>query len=114
MLGQGGVNLSGGQKQRLSIARALLKNPKVLILDDCTSALDAATEEAVLLGLRRQAKDMTVFLISQRISTVMQADRILCMEDGRLQGIGTHGELLSDCAVYRAIYESQIGGGLHG
>lgn len=109
MLGQGGVNLSGGQKQRLSIARALLKSPRILILDDCTSALDASTEAKVLSGLHEQAEGMTVFLISQRISTVMKADRILCMEDGRLQGLGTHQELIQDCATYRAIYESQIG-----
>ncbi|MGN1147110.1 MAG: ABC transporter ATP-binding protein [Lachnospiraceae bacterium] len=113
-LGQGGVNLSGGQKQRLSIARALLKNPRILILDDCTSALDASTEAAVLAGLREQADDMTVFLISQRISTVMKADRILCMEDGQMKGLGTHKELLAGCLPYRAIYESQIGGGFHG
>lgn len=113
-LGQGGVNLSGGQKQRLSIARALLKNPRILILDDCTSALDASTEAAVLAGLREQAEAMTVFLISQRISTVMKADRILCMEDGQMKGLGTHKELLAGCLPYRAIYESQIGGGFHG
>ncbi len=88
-LGQGGVNLSGGQKQRLSLARALIRNPRILILDDCTSALDASTEATVLTGLRKQAKDMTVLLISQRISTVMRADRILCMENGTVQGLGT-------------------------
>ena len=91
-LGQGGVNLSGGQKQRLSLARALIRNPRILILDDCTSALDASTEATVLTGLRKQAKDMTVLLISQRISTVMRADRILCMENGTVQGLGTHQE----------------------
>ncbi len=113
-LGQGGVNLSGGQKQRLSIARALLKNPRILILDDCTSALDASTEASVLAGLREQAEGMTVFLISQRISTVMKADRILCMEDGQVRGLGTHRELLDGCPAYRAIYESQIGGKIYG
>lgn len=111
VLGQGGVNLSGGQKQRLSIARALLRKPKILILDDCTSALDADTEASVLNGLRENASDMTVLLISQRISTVMRTDRILCLSDGRIQGFGTHQELLSECQEYRAIYESQIGGG---
>lgn len=110
-LGQGGVNLSGGQKQRLSIARALLRKPRILILDDCTSALDADTEAAVLRGLRESSSEMTVLLISQRISTVMRADRILCMEDGTVRGFGTHEELLSGCPAYRAIYESQIGGG---
>ena len=109
MLGQGGVNLSGGQKQRLSLTRALLKKPAVLILDDCTSALDATTEAAVLEGLRQRVKDMTVLLISQRISTVMRADRILCLEDGQIQGFGSHQELMSCCDTYRAIYASQIG-----
>ncbi len=110
MLGQSGVNLSGGQKQRLSLARALIKKPGILILDDCTSALDATTEAAVLKGLRESASDMTVLLISQRISTVMRADRILCMEDGKVQGYGTHQELMESCDTYRAIYDSQIGG----
>lgn len=108
-LDQGGVNLSGGQKQRLCIARALLKKPKILILDDCTSALDASTEARVLQGLREKADGMTVLLISQRISTVMRTDRILCMEDGRIQGYGSHQELLDSCRIYRSIYESQIG-----
>ena len=110
-LGQGGVNLSGGQKQRLSIARALVRRPRILILDDCTSALDATTEAKVLKGLRTQAAGMTVLLISQRISTVMGTDRILCMEDGRVRGFGTHQELMRDCQEYRDIYRSQIGGG---
>ena len=113
-LGQGGVNLSGGQKQRLSLARALIRNPRILILDDCTSALDASTEATVLTGLRKQAKDMTVLLISQRISTVMRADRILCMENGTVQGLGTHQELLAQCPTYQAIYASHIGGGTNG
>lgn len=113
LLGQGGVNLSGGQKQRLSIARALLRQPKILILDDCTSALDAATESKVLEGLRQQVQGMTVFLISQRIATVMRADRILCMENGAVQGCGTHEELMETCSIYQAIYRSQIGGERH-
>ena len=126
MLGQGGVNLSGGQKQRLSIARALLKKPRILILDDCTSALDATTEARVLAGIRRESMGnsadfhgsgnnqgaMTVLLVSQRIATVMKADHILCMEDGRVCGFGTHEELLADCEPYRAIYRSQIGAGV--
>lgn len=109
MLGQGGVNLSGGQKQRLSIARALLKKPRILILDDCTSALDATTEARVLAGIRRESAGMTVLLVSQRVATVMKADHILCMQDGRVCGFGTHEELLADCESYRAIYRSQIG-----
>lgn len=109
VLGQGGVNVSGGQKQRISIARGLLRRPGILILDDCTSALDAATEAGVLEEIRRLSGNRTVFLISQRISTVMRADRILCMEDGEIKGIGTHKELLQSCSGYQAIYYSQIG-----
>ncbi len=109
LLGQGGVNLSGGQKQRLSIARALLKKPRVLILDDCTSALAATTEARVLAGIRRESAGMTVLLVSQRIATVMKADHILCMEDGRVCGFGSHQDLMTDCEPYRAIYDSQIG-----
>lgn len=108
-LGQGGVNLSGGQKQRLSIARALLKKPRILILDDCTSALDATTEAQVLAGIRRESEGMTVLLVSQRISTVMKADAILCMEDGKICGFGSHEDLMADCEPYKAIYRSQIG-----
>lgn len=111
VLGQGGVNLSGGQKQRLSLARALMKEPSILILDDCTSALDAITEAAVLQRLRDEDAGRTVFLISQRISTVMGADRILCMKDGCAVGFGTHGQLMKECKEYREIYESQMGGG---
>lgn len=114
LLGQGGVNLSGGQKQRLSLTRALLKRPGVLILDDCTSALDATTEAAVLEGLRENIKDMTVLLISQRISTVMRADLILCLEDGRIKGLGTHQQLMESCSTYQAIFKSQIGGEQNG
>ncbi len=110
LLGQGGVNLSGGQKQRLSIARALLKNPRILILDDCTSALDATTEARVLAGILDDRQKMTVLLVSQRISTVMRTDHILCMEDGKVRGFGSHERLLEDCEPYRAIYRSQIGG----
>ena len=108
-LGQGGVNLSGGQKQRLSIARALLKKPRILILDDCTSALDATTEAQVLAGIRRESAGMTVLLVSQRIATVMKADHILCMEDGKICGFGSHKDLLANCEPYKAIYHSQIG-----
>lgn len=113
-LGQGGVNLSGGQKQRLSIARALLKKPEILILDDCTSALDATTEAKVLSGIRKESEGMTVLLVSQRISTVMKADHILCMEDGRICGFGSHEDLMENCEPYKTIYYSQIGGECHG
>ncbi len=109
LLGQGGVNLSGGQKQRLSIARALIKNPSILILDDCTSALDANTESKVLKGLSEMETKATVLLISQRISTVMRVDKILCLNNGTVEGFGTHAELLENCRTYREIYESQIG-----
>lgn len=109
VLGQDGVNLSGGQKQRLSIARALLKKPQILILDDSTSALDAVTENGVLEGIRKESGNMTVFLASQRISTIMRSDLILCLENGTLQGYGTHEHLMQECRTYRAIYESQIG-----
>lgn len=112
-LGQGGVNLSGGQKQRLSLARALIRRPRILILDDCTSALDARTEANVLRGLRDKTGGTTVLLISQRISTVMKADRILCLDNGCVQGYGTHAELMDHCETYRAIYRSQIGGEGH-
>lgn len=108
-LGQGGVNLSGGQKQRLSIARALIKKPKILILDDCTSALDASTEAKVLSGIRKEAAGMTVLLVSQRIATVMKADHILCMENGKICGFGSHESLMADCEPYKAIFRSQIG-----
>lgn len=113
-MGQGGVNLSGGQKQRLSIARALVRKPRILILDDCTSALDAQTEAKVLQGLGAMGGSMTVLLVSQHISAVMGADRILCLDRGRIQGYGTHQELMASCETYREIYHSQIGGGENG
>lgn len=113
VMGQGGVNLSGGQKQRLCIARALLRRPDVLILDDCTSALDATTEAAVLDGLRAFSGGMTVFLISQRIATVRSSDVILVMDRGRIVGQGRHEDLLAACPIYREIYRSQVGGDAH-
>ncbi|MGN0563624.1 MAG: ABC transporter ATP-binding protein [Candidatus Heritagella sp.] len=113
-LGQGGVNLSGGQKQRLSLARALVRRPRILILDDCTSALDAQTESSVLNGLQQMDGNTTVLLISQRISTVMRADCILCLDNGTVQGFGSHEELMTACRTYREIYDSQIGGETNG
>ena len=111
LLGQGGVNLSGGQKQRISIARALIKKPKILILDDCTSAVDVATEAAIRKALKEHSKNSacSIFIITQRISSVMKADKILVLEDGTLAGIGTHNELLNNCKVYKDIYRSQMG-----
>lgn len=109
VLGQGGVNLSGGQKQRLSIARALVRRPRILILDDCTSALDAVTEGKVKTALKTYGAKLTCLLIAQRISSVADADRIVVLDDGELVGLGTHEELLRGCAVYRDICRSQFG-----
>lgn len=109
-ISQGGVNFSGGQKQRLALARGLVGNPEILILDDCTSALDAETEAKVLQRLESCSKRMTIILISQRVSAVMRSDRILCLEQGAVSGWGTHEELLKSCSAYQAIYASQIGG----
>lgn len=106
-LGQGGVNVSGGQKQRLCIARALLKKPKILILDDSTSAVDTATEAEIRRSFVTSLKDTTKLIIAQRISSVEDADRILVMEEGSIVGQGTHQELLTSCETYREIYYSQ-------
>ena len=106
-MGQGGVNVSGGQKQRLCIARAILKKPKVLILDDSTSAVDTATEARIREQLERKLSDMTKIIIAQRISSVRHADQILVLDDGKIRGMGTHEELLRDNRIYQEIYESQ-------
>ena len=108
-MGQGGVNVSGGQKQRLCIARALLKKPKILILDDSTSAVDTATEAAIRTAFREDLKDTTKFIIAQRLSSLEYADRILVLEDGRIIGEGTQEKLLASCEAYREIYETQYG-----
>ena len=108
MIQQGGRNLSGGQKQRLTIARALVRRPKILILDDGASALDFATDAALRKAIRENTKDMTVFMVSQRATTIKNADRILVLDDGKLVGIGTHRELLESCEVYREICLSQL------
>ena len=110
-LGQGGVNVSGGQKQRLCIARAILKAPKVLILDDSTSAVDTATEAKIREGLEQALPDMTKIIIAQRISSIMHADQIIILDDGMINAIGTHEQLLADNEIYQDIYYSQQKGG---
>ena len=110
MLDQGGNNVSGGQKQRLCIARALLKQPKILILDDSTSAVDTATEAMIRRAFREELPGSTKIIIAQRITSVMESDMIVVMNDGRITGIGTHEQLLESNVEYREIYESQIGG----
>ncbi len=108
---QGGSNVSGGQKQRLCIARALLKKPKILILDDSTSAVDTATDARIRKAFAEEIPDTTKIIIAQRINSVSQADRIIVMEDGRISGFGTHEELLENNEIYREVYESQTAGG---
>ena len=108
---QGGSNVSGGQKQRLCIARALLKNPRILILDDSTSAVDTATDRAIRDAFRNEMPDVTKIIIAQRISSVQDADRIIVMDNGRITDFGTHDELLNRCRIYREVYESQQKGG---
>ena len=108
---QGGSNVSGGQKQRLCIARALLKKPQVLILDDSTSAVDTATDAKIRKAFREEIPNTTKFIIAQRISSVQDADRIIVMEEGRVNGFGTHEELLESNEIYREVYESQTQGG---
>ena len=108
---QGGTNVSGGQKQRLCIARALLKKPKVLILDDSTSAVDTATDAKIRRAFAREIPDTTKLIIAQRVSSVEHADRIIVMDNGRIDGFGTHEELLANNKIYREVYESQTGGG---
>ncbi len=107
-LGQGGVNVSGGQKQRLCIARALLKKPRILILDDSTSAVDTATEAMIRRSFANELKETTKIIIAQRITSVMEADKILVLEEGRIVGEGSHDELMASCETYREIYESQM------
>ena len=108
---QGGSNVSGGQKQRLCIARALLKKPKILILDDSTSAVDTATDAKIRKAFLEEIPATTKLIIAQRISSVQDADRIIVMDDGKVNGIGTHEELLKSNEIYREVYESQTGGG---
>ena len=107
VLGQGGVNVSGGQKQRLCIARALVKNPKILILDDSTSAVDTATDAAIRAAFIEKHGDATTIIIAQRITSVMEADRIIVLNDGAIDGVGTHEELMQTNEIYREVYHSQ-------
>ena len=107
-LGQGGVNVSGGQKQRLCIARAMLKKPKILILDDSTSAVDTATEAKIRASLKTSLPDSTKIIIAQRISSIIEADKIVVLDDGKIVGMGTHAELMENCEAYKEIYYSQM------
>ena len=107
-ISQNGKNLSGGQKQRLTIARALVKNPEILILDDSASALDFATDARLRKAIAENTDQMTVFIVSQRASSIMQADKIIVLDDGKMAGIGTHQELLRTCEVYQEICSSQF------
>jgi len=111
MVGQRGVNLSGGQKQRVAIARALLMNPVILILDDSTSAVDVETETRIEAALEELMKDRTSFIIAQRISTVLNADKILVLDEGRIAAEGSHRQLMEASPIYREIYDSQLGDG---
>lgn len=109
-LGQGGVNVSGGQKQRLCIARALLKHPKVVILDDSTSAVDTATDASIRRALHEEFSHITTLIIAQRVASVMNADKIIILDEGRIADMGTHDELMARSAIYREIYTSQMKG----
>ena len=108
MILQGGSNLSGGQRQRLTIARALVRRPNILILDDSASALDYATDARLRKAIKNLDKDMTVFIVSQRAASIWHADQIIVLDDGEMAGIGTHDELLKNCSVYQEIYYSQF------
>ena len=106
-LEQGGSNLSGGQRQRLCIARALLKHPKILILDDSTSAVDTATDSAIRKEFREKLPGVTKIIIAQRINSVIDADQIIVIDEGRITGIGKHDDLIASCREYQEIYDSQ-------
>ena len=110
-MGERGSNLSGGQKQRLAIARAVCMDPAILILDDSTSAVDVDTEARIQEEMATVLKGRTSFIIAQRISTVLTADKIIVLEDGEICNIGVHKELMETCDVYRDIYDSQLGNG---
>ncbi len=107
LIGENGIRLSGGQRQRLTIARAVVKQPEILILDDSASALDYATDARLRKAIRGMGEETTVFIVSQRTSSIQYADQIIVLEDGRMAGIGTHEELLKSCEVYQEIHYSQ-------
>lgn len=113
-LGQGGVNVSGGQKQRLCIARALLKKPKIMILDDSTSAVDTATDAQIRQGLKQLDKNMTTIIIAQRLSSVEDCDQIVVLDDGKINAVGTHEQLIQSCKIYQEVYHSQQKGTVEG
>lgn len=112
MLTSKGTNVSGGQKQRLLIARALAGDPEILILDDSSSALDYKTDANLRAAMRELLTDTTMIVVAQRVSSIMHADRILVLDEGRIIGSGTHKELLESCSVYREISDSQLGGAI--
>jgi len=114
ILGQGGVNVSGGQKQRICIARAMIKKPKILILDDSTSAVDSATEEKIREAFRNELKDTTVIIIAQRLSSIQHADQIIILDDGKIADIGNHESLMKDSTIYQEIYQSQLQSNVRG
>ena len=101
------LNVSGGQKQRLTIARALLKNPKIIIFDDSTSAIDTKTDAALQASLKNSHKTVTKIIIAQRLSSVMDSDKIVVLDDGKIFAVGNHEELLASCSIYQEIYQSQ-------
>jgi ATP-binding cassette subfamily B protein len=106
---QGGTNLSGGQRQRISIARAIVKRPAIYLFDDCFSALDAATDAKLRAALRSETGRATVLIVAQRVSTILHADMIIVLDDGRIVGMGRHEELMASCLEYREIVTSQLG-----
>ena len=108
LLSEGGMNLSGGQKQRLSIARALVRRPEIYVFDDSFSALDFKTDARLRAALKKETADATVIIVAQRVGTVMDADRIIVLEEGKIAGMGTHKELMEHCEVYREIVSSQL------
>jgi len=108
-----GANLSGGQKQRISIARAIITHPRILILDDATSSVDVETETHIQEALKKNLQDCTSFVVAQRISTVLNADKIVVLDKGRIVAEGSHAQLIESSPIYQEIFDSQLGNGLH-